>query len=96
MVKNSFTVQTFNPKPEMSRSYAANLAKFNEVEAVHLVSGKYDLRLEVVGENLQDVAYFVASKLATQPGVKSTATLFLLKKYKKLGQMAQFVTKLFN
>ncbi len=64
---------------------ARTLGKFPEVVAVHLVSGSYDLRLEVVGNSLQDVASFVAGRLACQDGVKSTATLFLLKKYKEAG-----------
>lgn len=64
---------------------ARRLGKFPEVVAVHLVSGRYDLRLEVVGQSLQDVAAFVAGKLSSQDGVKSTATLFLLKKYKEAG-----------
>jgi len=66
-------------------NFARALAKFPEVSAVHLVSGRYDLHLEVVGNSLQDVAAFVASQLACQDGVKSTATLFLLKKYKEAG-----------
>jgi DNA-binding Lrp family transcriptional regulator len=64
---------------------AQKLSRFPEVVAVHLVSGRYDLRLEVVGNSLQDVASFVASKLSSQDGVKSTATYFLLKKYKEAG-----------
>ena len=64
---------------------AQKLAKFSEVVAVYLVSGHYDLHLEVIGHSLQDVAHFVASKLASQDGVKSCATLFLLKKYKEAG-----------
>ncbi|MFA6930477.1 MAG: Lrp/AsnC family transcriptional regulator [Lentisphaeria bacterium] len=64
---------------------ARSLARFPEVIAVHLVSGLYDLRLEVVGNSLQDVASFVASKLSSQDGVKATATHFLLKKYKEAG-----------
>lgn len=64
---------------------ARRLGKFPEVVAVHLVSGRYDLRLEVVGQSLQEVAAFVAGKLSSQDGVKSTATLFLLKKYKEAG-----------
>jgi DNA-binding Lrp family transcriptional regulator len=64
---------------------AMALARFPEVHSVYLVSGRYDLRLEVVGQSLQDVARFVASKLASQDGVKATATHFLLKKYKEAG-----------
>ncbi len=64
---------------------ARRLGRFSEVIAVYLVSGHYDLHLEVVGRSLQEVALFVAKKLATQDGVKSCQTLFLLKKYKEAG-----------
>lgn len=64
---------------------ARKISSFPEVVAVHLVSGLYDLRLEVVGNSLQDVASFVASKLSSQDGVQSTATHFILKKYKEAG-----------
>lgn len=64
---------------------ARRLARFPEVVSVHLVSGSYDLRLELTGKSLQDIANFVAGKLSSQDGVKSTATLFLLKKYKEAG-----------
>ncbi|OPZ28705.1 MAG: Leucine-responsive regulatory protein [Lentisphaerae bacterium ADurb.BinA184] len=64
---------------------ARAIARFDEVRDVYLVSGRYDLRLEVVGDSLQEVALFVASKLASIQGVKGTATYFLLKKYKEAG-----------
>ena len=64
---------------------AMAIARFPEVHSVYLVSGRYDLRLEVVGQSLQDVARFVASRLASQDGVKATATHFILKKYKEAG-----------
>ena len=64
---------------------AQRICKFEEVVSAYLVSGRYDLHLEVVGNSLQEVAHFVASKLSTQPGVKSCATLFLLKKYTEAG-----------
>ena len=64
---------------------AQRIAKFNEVATLYLVSGSHDLHLEVVGHSLQDVARFVSRKLSSQPGVKSCATLFLLKKYKESG-----------
>lgn len=64
---------------------AQRISKFAEVRTVHLVSGRYDLRLEVVGNSLHEVASFVASKLAPLEGVKSTVTHFLLKKYKEAG-----------
>ncbi|MCK5801197.1 MAG: Lrp/AsnC family transcriptional regulator [Lentisphaeria bacterium] len=68
---------------------AMRISKFPEVHSVYLVSGRYDLRLEVVGTSLQDIGSFVASKLASQEGVKATATHFLLKKYKEAGVKLQ-------
>ena len=64
---------------------ARRLANFAEVHSLYLVSGGYDLQLEVRGESLQDVAGFVSSKLATLDGVTATATHFILKKYKEGG-----------
>ena len=66
---------------------ARRLAKFAEVNSLYLVSGGYDLELEVQGNTLQDVAGFVSSKLATIDGVTSTATHFILKKYKEAGKV---------
>jgi len=66
---------------------ARRLANFSEVNSLYLVSGGYDLQLEVQGESLQEVAGFVSQKLATIEGVTSTATHFLLKKYKEAGRI---------
>lgn len=64
---------------------ARAVSRFPEVRTVQLLSGSYDLSLEVVGNTLQDVAQFVASKLAVQEGVRATRTHFLLRKYKEAG-----------
>ncbi len=64
---------------------ARAISRFNEVRSVYLVSGQYDLRVEVEGESLQQLAFFVSSRLAPIEGVQSTATHFLLKKYKDSG-----------
>ena len=66
---------------------ARRLANFSEVHSLYLVSGGYDLQLEIQGESLQEVAGFVSKKLATIEGVTSTATHFLLKKYKEAGRI---------
>ena len=64
---------------------AERIAKYDEVRACHLMSGAYDLLVEVEGSDLREVAMFVASKLATIQGVLSTATHFVLKPYKEQG-----------
>ncbi len=66
---------------------ARRLARFSEVESLYLVSGEYDLELEVHGASLGDVASFVSGKLATTEGVVASATRFILKKYKETNRM---------
>lgn len=64
---------------------AERIYKFPEVQSVFLVSGGYDLLVLVEGKSIRDVANFVTDKLSTLPDVRSTASHFLLKKYKELG-----------
>ncbi len=64
---------------------AHRICRFPEVRTVYLVSGQSDLRIEVSGATMREVAGFVASKLAPIDGVRSTVTHFLLKKYKEAG-----------
>ena len=61
---------------------AARIYRFDEVTAVYLMSGAYDLLLEVQAESLRTLANFVSQKLATIESVLSTSTHFVLKKYK--------------
>lgn len=64
---------------------AERIAKYTEVRSCYLMSGGYDLLVVVEGDNLREVARFVAEKLATIQGVISTATHFMLKAYKENG-----------
>ena len=64
---------------------AERIAKYSEVRSCYLMSGGYDLLVEVEGANLKEVATFVSEKLATIQGVLSTATHFVLKPYKEQG-----------
>ena len=64
---------------------AGRVMNFPEVESVYLMSGGYDLMLMIEGRTMKEVAYFVAYKLAPIEDVVSTATHFVLKKYKDKG-----------
>ena len=66
---------------------ASTIAQFDEVESVELMSGGYDLGLTVTGKSLQDVAMFVAQRLAPLDSVVSPATHFVLRSYKQGGIM---------
>lgn len=64
---------------------AERIYKFDEVETVYLMSGKFDLTLMVVGKSMQEISNFVWNKLAPLDYVTSTETYFVLKKYKEHG-----------
>lgn len=63
---------------------AETIMKYREVETVYLMSGSYDLTVIVKGKTFQEVAMFVAKELATMHEVTSTATHFVLRRYKEL------------
>ncbi len=64
---------------------AERIYKYPEVNSVYLISGGYDLLVTLEGRSLKDVSSFVSDKLSTLEGVLSTATHFILKKYKDHG-----------
>ena len=65
---------------------AKTIMMYDEVESVSLMSSvAYDLAVEVKGNDLRDVAFFVSERLATIDGILSTSTHFILKKYKEKG-----------
>lgn len=68
---------------------AERIAKFEQVTSCHLMSGGYDLAVTVEGDDLREVARFVAEKLSTMEGVLSTATHFRLKVYKQNGLLTR-------
>ncbi|MCQ2497474.1 MAG: Lrp/AsnC family transcriptional regulator [Lachnospiraceae bacterium] len=64
---------------------AERIYKYPEVNSVYLISGGYDLLITLEGKSLKEVSSFVSHKLSTMDGVLSTATHFILKKYKDHG-----------
>lgn len=74
--------------PERGRGFegiAERIYLYPEVKSVYLMSGAYDLLVEVQGKTLRDVASFVSNKLSPIDAVLSTKTFFTLKKYKQDG-----------
>ncbi|EGD53135.1 transcriptional regulator, AsnC family [Thermoanaerobacter ethanolicus JW 200] len=64
---------------------AHRICQYEEVKSVSLISGTYDLSVEVEGKTMKEIALFVAERLAPIEGVLSTTTHFVLKRYKKDG-----------
>lgn len=73
------------PQPDAGfEEVAKRIMKFDEVESVYLMSGGYDLCVIVKGKTFQEVAMFVGKVLAPMKSVISTATHFVLRRYKEL------------
>lgn len=64
---------------------ANEIAAHDEVKNLYLMSGAYDLAVIVQGKSLRSVSRFVSEKISTYDTVISTATHFILKKYKVEG-----------
>ncbi|MCD7746456.1 MAG: Lrp/AsnC family transcriptional regulator [Lachnospiraceae bacterium] len=64
---------------------AERIYNYPEVQSVYLISGAYDLLVILQGKTLREVSSFVSDKLSTLDSVLSTATHFILKKYKDYG-----------
>ena len=64
---------------------AERIYKYPEVNSVYLISGGFDLLVTLEGKCLKEISNFVSDKLSTQESILSTATHFILKKYKDHG-----------
>lgn len=64
---------------------AERFYQYEQVKTVYLMSGGYDIALMIEGRTLNEVAMFVAEQLSPMDTVVSTATHFVLKKYKQDG-----------
>ena len=74
--------------PQRGRGYdrvAEKIYNYPEVKSVYLMSGAYDLSVLIEGRTMKEVALFVSQKLSTIDAVNSTATHFVLHKYKDKG-----------
>ncbi|HHV32000.1 Lrp/AsnC family transcriptional regulator [Caproiciproducens sp. LBM24188] len=75
-----------SPKRDRGFDEIANrIMQFEEVESVYLMSGGYDLAVKVHGRSMQEIAMFVMRRLSTLDSVLSTATHFILTRYKDGG-----------
>lgn len=66
---------------------AERVYQYPQVEAVFLMSGSYDLLVEMTKAPMKEIASFVASRLSTIDEVQSTTTHFILKRYKDHGTL---------
>ena len=89
VVEALIEVKVTPKKKEGFDGIAKQIASFPEVKAVYLMSGAYDLAVFVEDKTLQQVSRFVSERISTFDGVISTATHFILKKYKIEGVLTE-------
>lgn len=89
LVEALIEVKVTPKKKEGFDGIAKQIAAFPEVKAVYLMSGAYDLAVFIEDRTLQQVSRFVSERISTFDGVISTATHFILKKYKIEGALTE-------
>ncbi|MBQ8291045.1 MAG: Lrp/AsnC family transcriptional regulator [Clostridia bacterium] len=89
LVQALIEVKVSPKKKEGFDGIAKQIAAFPEVKSVYLMSGAYDLAVFVEDKTLLGVSRFVSEKISTFDGVLSTATHFILKKYKIEGTLTE-------
>lgn len=72
---------------------AEEIQSLSEVESVYLMSGGFDFAVYVTGKTFQEIAMFVARRLSTIDSVVSTATHFILKRYKESDVVIEEIRK---
>jgi len=65
--------------------FAERIFQYPQVKSLNLMSGSYDFGVTVEGDNIKDISLFVSEHLAPMESVISTATHFVLKRYKNDG-----------
>ena len=75
-----------SPQPDKGFDrLAEKIGNYPEVSSLYLMSGGYDFMVLLEGKTMKEIAYFVAQKLAPLDSVITTATHFVLRKYKDKG-----------
>ncbi len=76
--------------PERDFGYdriAERIARFRQVKSLRLVTGMYDLQLQVTGRNMHEVARFVSEQIAPMDNIRETATHLVMKTFKENGHL---------
>ena len=70
----SFSYRTQNKELLSQRELAREIARFPEVQEVHIITGDWDLLIKVKAENVEAIGKLVIDKLRLVKGIKKTLT----------------------
>lgn len=71
------------------KAIAARISRFDQVRTCYFLSGEYDLAITIQGDDMHQISDFVGEKLATLPGVESTVTHVIMRRFKEDGVMLE-------
>ncbi len=85
---NVMVVLSIKVTPEKGLGYdgiAEKIARFPQVESVHLLTGTYDFQITIHGKTMTEVSRFIAEQIASLDGVRETMTQIIMRTYKEQG-----------
>lgn len=74
---------SYKPFEKSQKEVAKTISKLSFVERVFIISGEWDMLLEVVAKDVEDLGKCVVEKLREIKGVDKTQTLIVLEKIKE-------------
>jgi DNA-binding Lrp family transcriptional regulator len=81
--------------PLSQRVIAEQIAKFSEVQEVHIISGDWDILIKIKEENVDAVGNFVVDKLRTVKGIEKTLTCMVFDTQKETTELTLPLSKRF-
>ena len=79
--------------PISQREVAEEIARFQEVQEVHIITGDWDLLVKLRGENVEAVGKFVVDKLRLIKGLDKTLTCMVFETVKESTSLPQMFRK---
>jgi len=73
--------------PLSQRVIAEQIARFPEVQAVHIISGDWDILIKIKEESVDAVGNFVIDKLRTVKGIEKTLTCMVFDTQKETTEL---------
>jgi Lrp/AsnC family leucine-responsive transcriptional regulator len=75
---------------------AEEIAKFPEVQEVHIITGDWDLLIKLRAENVESIGKFVVDKLRLIKGLEKTLTCMVFETVKETTKIHLPLKKLIN
>ena len=79
----AFILVSYTPMPIPQEEVANKIAALPQVQGVYIISGEWDMIVEVIEKDVESLGDFVIKKLRNIEGVSKTLTCVVLKKIKE-------------